>query len=169
MAFAQLYTGDGKGKTTAAFGLALRAIGRGQRVFIGQFLKHHATGEALALISLPGVEHQLFGLSRKVGDAMNAKDKEAAAKGLELAQNAVSSGAFNVVVLDELNVALAKNIINLEDVLSLIAQRHTDTELVITGRWAHDEVIAAADLVTCMECVKHYAQKGVLAREGIEY
>ncbi len=102
-------------------------------------------------------------------DAMEAGDAEAAALGLELARQAASSGAYDLVVLDELNVALAKNLVSIESVLGLIAGRHAATELVLSGRGARQEVLDAADLVTEMTCHKHYARQGVAAREGIEY
>ncbi len=169
MNFFQIYTGSGKGKTTAAFGLALRAAGRGQRVFIGQFFKHEYSGEALSLKLLPTVTHELFGSPRSVYDPVIDRDKAAARTGMERARTAVASSSFNLVILDELNVAVARGLVPVEDVLELAALRSMTCELVITGRDAHPRLIEAADLVTEMKPLKHYIDKGIAAREGIEY
>lgn len=169
MGYLHVYTGEGKGKTSAAFGMALRALGRGKRVFIGQFLKHEASGEVLALRDFPGVELRLFGSPRHVGDPMGEKDGRAALEGLSAAREAVASGAYQLVILDELNIALGRGLLAMADVEELIASGGEETELVFTGRYAPRELREAADLVTEMVCERHYSRKGVAAREGIEY
>lgn len=169
MGFFHIYTGCGKGKTTAAFGLALRAAGRGKRVFIGQFLKHDYSGETLLLSRLGSVSHELFGIPRSVYDPTTDADRVAAGRGLARAQEVLRSDSFDLVILDELNVAVSRGLVPVEQVLDLVSSRSPDCELVITGRDAHPSLVAAADLVTEMRPVKHYIDKGIAAREGIEY
>ena len=169
MGYLHVYTGNGKGKTTAAFGLALRALGRGRRVFVGQFVKHEPTGEAIGLLRIEGADHAMFGSPRCVGEDMKESDRNAAAAGLAAARKIVASGAYDLVVLDELNVAVATNLLKIEDVLELAASRGPDCELVITGRYADQRLIESADLVTEMVDRKHYVRSGVYAREGIEF
>lgn len=165
----QIYTGDGKGKTTAALGLALRARGRGLDVRFIQFLKHGGCGEHLAMDQL--------GVKIDCGAEIAAPpwNKEALplwqehTRGqLQKAKEAVKSGA-DLVILDELLGAMGKNFISLQEVLELIKDKDERTELILTGRNAPEELIQAADLVTSMECIKHYMDTGLAAREGIEY
>jgi cob(I)alamin adenosyltransferase len=168
--YVQVYTGDGKGKTTAALGLALRALGHDLRVVLVQFMKADPTwGEIVAARRL-GLEVIQAGLDHWVrkGKA-TADDLAAAALGLARARDLVLSGRFDVVVLDELVTALYFELIPLADVLALVADKPAHTELVITGRRAPAELIAAADLATEMRPLKHYFDAGVEAREGIEY
>ncbi len=168
-----VYTGDGKGKTTAAFGLALRAAGRGLRVYIGQFLKGRDTGEARALRRLEGtITLAQYGVERfaRGNGEEQPDDRSLAQAGLEAARQALLSGAYDVVVVDEVNVAVSHGLVPLADVLSLIDDRPPQVELVLTGRDAPAEVIERADLVSHVREVKHYfADEGLLAREGIEY
>lgn len=166
----QLYTGDGKGKTTAALGLVLRALGQGLRPAFLQFMKADPSwGEIVSLrrLGVPviqcGVQHWVH-----KGGATD-EDRAAAAAGLARARDIVLSGDYDVVVLDELAVALFFELLTIDDVLALIAVRPAGVELVITGRRAPEELIAAADLVTEMRPVKHYFDAGVAARRGIEY
>jgi cob(I)alamin adenosyltransferase len=168
MAYFQVYTGDGKGKTTAAFGLALRAAGRGKRVFIGQFLKHEASGEVLACASLPGVRVEFFGVARRVGDAMRVEDADAARAGLARAKCLLAEGNYDLVILDELNYAAFKDLVDIGMILDLVRSRPDTCELVVTGRNAPPRLLDEADLVTEMREIKHYARSGVAAREGIE-
>lgn len=179
----QVYTGDGKGKTTAALGLALRAVGHGLRVCFVQFLKSGVrSGERTAAPRLaPELEFRGFAAPRW-GDAGKAPpgtpwwelppsedDRRQAQQGLEFAAQALVAGAYDVVVLDEVFQALRYGLISLHDVMGLLTARPAGVELVLTGRGAPQEVIAAADLVTEMRPVKHPFEQGVPARRGIEY
>lgn len=165
----QIYTGNGKGKTTAAMGLALRASGRNLKVFFGQFMKGQDYGERLRLPQLPGVTHVQFG---DPGWCFKGKLKpaqiEQAQAGYEQSLAALTSGTYDLVILDEFNMALWFELIELEQALALVAARPAQVELVTTGRNAHEALIERADLVTEMREVKHYYTQGVSARIGIE-
>jgi cob(I)alamin adenosyltransferase len=168
--YVQIYTGDGKGKTTAALGLALRAWGHDRRVIVIQFMKADpAWGEIVALRRI-GIEVLQVGLDHWVrkGQASDA-DLAAAAAGFAKAREIVVGGSFDVVVLDEIWTALFFDLLALDDVLALMRGKPAAVELVMTGRRAPDEAIAAADLVTEMRPLKHYFDAGVPARPGIEY
>jgi cob(I)alamin adenosyltransferase len=167
----QIFTGNGKGKTTAALGTVLRATGHHLKVFIVFFMKgDYAYGEYSALSKLPNVETASFGF-RKFTDPANIKpeEKEQAKAALETARKAVLSGNYNLVVLDEVNVALSYNLIELDDVIRLIKEKPSHVELILTGRNADSRLIELADLVTEMVKVKHPFDKGIQARKGIEY
>ena len=168
--YVQVYTGDGKGKTTAAFGLAMRAAGRDLRVLILQFMKADpAWGEIVSARRL-GIAVEQVGLDHWVfKDKVSADDLAAAAAGFARARELVASGDYDVVVLDELVTAVFFELVPLDDVLRLLAEKPQHVELVITGRRAPDEIVAAADLVTEMRPIRHYYDSGVAAREGIEY
>ena len=167
--FVQVYTGNGKGKTTAALGLSLRALGAGFRVFFAQFLKSGEYSEIKALkVFEPRVEIAQFGKGCFVRGRPGPEDFELARKGFSLCRAKVLSRDFELVVLDELNLALHFGLIPLEEVLSLIEERPQGVELVITGRYAPEPLLEAADLVTEMREVKHYYRQGVKARVGIE-
>ena len=167
----QVYTGDGKGKTTAAFGLALRALGRGLRVFIIQFLKGGFDfGELHVADKLPGLEVRAFGCGRFItASGPSQEDIEEAQKALKLAREVVMSGEYDIVILDEVNVALHFGLVELEDVLDLIRNKPEHVELVLTGRRAPEELIEVADLVTDMREVKHPYRRGMPPRPGIEF
>ncbi len=167
----QVYTGDGKGKTSAAFGLALRAIGRGLKVYIIQFIKGGFDyGELYMVDKLPNLELKAFGRGRFVMEKPPGKeDIKLAQEAFQLVEEVVKSGKYDIVILDEINVALNLKLINLEEVLELIKNKPKHVELVLTGRCAPDEIIEAADLVTEMKEVKHPFNKGFQARKGIEY
>ena len=168
--FVQLYTGDGKGKTTAALGLIVRALGQGLRPAVLQFMKADPTwGEIVTLRKL-GVLVEQCGLDHWVfkGEA-SQEDLAAAAAGFEKARALVESGDHDLVVLDELLTAVFFELVPIDRVLALMAGKPAAVELVITGRGAPDELIAAADLVTEMRLLKHYFDAGVQARPGIEF
>ena len=166
--YVQVYTGDGKGKTTAALGLALRACGAGWRVLLGQFIKVRATSEVRLLREkLPQVTVEQYGRGMIRG-APSAEDRAAAQQGLARLRAQTAGGAYDLVIADEINVALAKGLIPLEAVLELIRSKPPQVELVLTGREAHPGVLERADLVTEMRCIKHYLAEGVPAREGVE-
>ena len=153
----RLYTGNGKGKTTMALGLAVRVAGLGQRVFIGQFIKDDPHGDIMALRkAIPGIVTAQFGCG--MGCICNRKpddtDIECAKKGLARAKQALSSGTFGLVVLDEITIPMYFRLITLEEVRELIALRTPTTELVFTGRYALEELKALCDLVTVVESEK---------------
>jgi cob(I)alamin adenosyltransferase len=169
--YVQVYTGDGKGKTTAALGLALRAAGRGLRTYIAQFLKAQPTGEIEAAKKLaPLVRVEQFGRPGfiTVTEGPGDEDIERARTGLARALEAMLSGDYEIIVLDEINTAVHFKILPEKDVLDFIDKRPPAVELVLTGRYAPASFIERADLVTEMKAVKHYFDRGVKAREGIE-
>ncbi len=167
--YVQVYTGDGKGKTTAALGVALRAAGAGYRVFIGQFIKAGEFSEIKALRRFDDLIsiHQ-FGKGRFIKGTPSEEDIKSAGRGLAKLKEAASSGDYQLVIVDEGNVALSCQLFPLSGLLELIDARHPETELIITGRGAQPEVIDKADLVTEMRPIKHYYDAGVSARVGIE-
>lgn len=170
-AYVQVYTGNGKGKTTAALGLALRAAGRGFKSYIAQFLKGQPTGEIEAAKKLdPLIRIEQFGREGfiTVKDGPGDEDVSRAKAGLARARKAMLSGEYRIVVLDEVNTAVHFKILPEEDVLDFIDRRPADVELVLTGRYAPASFLDRADLVTEMREIKHYFDKGVKAREGIE-
>lgn len=164
-----VYTGEGKGKTTAAMGLALRSVGHGRRVFIGQFMKPGTSGELAALAHHDGVDVEHYGRERFIFAAPEESDCRGAREGVSSALEAIASGRYDLVVLDEIDIALACGLVTLDDCRQLMAVRPENVELVFTGRSAPPEIIDSADLVTEMREVKHYFRRGVRAREGIEY
>jgi cob(I)alamin adenosyltransferase len=166
-----VYTGDGKGKTTAALGLSLRALGHGLKVFVVQFMKGNIEyGELeMARRLAPQLEIRQMGRETFVSrDDPDPVDVEWAQKALALSREVLFRGEHDVVVLDEINVATDFGLIDEESVLELIEKRPERVELVLTGRYAPKRVIEAADLVTEMKMVKHYFERGVQARVGIE-
>jgi len=167
----QVYTGNGKGKTSAAFGLALRAIGRGLKVYIIQFIKGGFDyGELYVIDKLPNLKLKAFGRGKFITEKPAGKeDVKLAEEALVLAEKVVKSGEYDIVILDEINVALSLRLISLEKVLKLIKDKPKHVELVLTGRNAADEIVEAADLVTEMKEIKHPFSKGYEARKGIEY
>jgi len=167
----QVYTGNGKGKTTAAFGLALRAIGRGLKVYIIQFIKGGFDyGELYIVDKLPNLTLKAFGTGKFVTEKPPGKaDVELAEEAFALAEEVVKSGEYDIVILDEINVALNLKLVKIEKVLELIRNKPKHVELVLTGRYAPNKIIEAADLVTEMKEVKHPFNKGYQARKGIEY
>ena len=168
--YVQLYTGDGKGKTTAALGLVLRALGQGLRPAVLQFMKSDPTWGEIVTLTRLGVPVQQCGLDHWVfkGEA-SEEDLAAAAAGFDRAKALVEGGDYDLVVLDELVTAVFFELVPVRRVLDLIAGKPAAVELVITGRRALDELIEAADLVTEMRPLKHYYDAGVQARPGIEF
>jgi cob(I)alamin adenosyltransferase len=165
-----VYTGDGKGKTSAALGLALRAVGRGLRVHVVQFLKGHRDyGEHIVAKRIPGLEITACGRGEYIEGSPTPRDMALAAEALERAREIIGSGDYNIVVLDEVNVALELGLIEKDAILEIIDSKPGNLELVLTGRGAPPEIVEAADLVTEMREVKHPFGKGVKARKGIEY
>jgi cob(I)alamin adenosyltransferase len=168
-AYVQIYTGDGKGKSTAAFGAAARMAGRGGRVFIGRFMKGLTSGEFLASESIPGIVYEDFGSDEFIVGTPSAGDISGAERGLRRISEALESGEYDMVVMDEVNDALLFDLVSLDAVLDVVGKRPERTELILTGRGASKKLMEAADLVTEMRAVKHYFDQGVMARPGIEY
>ncbi len=167
----QVFTGEGKGKTSAALGIVLRALGHGLRVYIVYFMKgDYPYGERGILSKLPNVKFDSFG-GRGFLDPANITpdDKEQAGKALAAAREAMLSGNYDLVVLDEVNVATAFELIELDEVLELINDKPQNVELILTGRRADTEIIKLADVVTEMLKIKHPYDKGIKARKGIDY
>jgi cob(I)alamin adenosyltransferase len=167
--YVQVYTGDGKGKTTAALGLTMRALGRGLRVLVVQFMKADPEWGEIVTAKRLGIEVVQAGGDHWVRKGqVTPEDLQVAARGFASARDLVLSGAYDVIVLDELVTALSFELVPLADVLALMAAKPAYSELVMTGRGAPEDLVAAADLVTEMRSVKHYFDAGVAAREGIE-
>ena len=169
--YVQVYTGNGKGKTTAALGLALRAAGHGLRTYIGQFMKGQHYGELEAVkLAKPYITIEQYGQPGWVHVHKPPKEEDIrlAQEGLRRAREAMLSGEYDIIVLDEIATAHYFDLISLQDMLELIRSKPDNVELVFTGRYAPQELIEIADLVTEMREVKHYYQKGVSARDGIE-
>ena len=166
--YIQVYTGNGKGKTTASLGLALRAAGAGMKVFIGQFIKAEICSEHRALERFADlISIRRFG-SGLIRNKPTEADVAAALAGLLAAGEALQSKLYDMVILDEINVAVHLGLIGVDDVLRLMREKPPEVELVLTGRYADERVVAEADLVTEMHEVKHYFEKGVKARRGVE-
>jgi len=168
--YIQVYTGNGKGKTTAALGLALRAAGAGLKVSIVQFIKKRRCSEHTSLARFQdSITLQQFGKGCILKRKAKPSDRKAAHSGLAEVRRTMTSGNYDLVILDEANVAAHLDLITPKDLLTLMADKPKGMELVITGRYADEGVMAAADLVTEMREIKHYRKKGVKARTGIEY
>ena len=163
-----VHTGDGKGKTTAALGLAIRAFSAGLKVLILQFIKSKKiSGELNALAQL-GIEIRRLGLGFVTKENFEEQKKSARAA-IELARTEILSGAWDLIILDEINYAVKFGLVDTAELLSLIEIRPPELHLVFTGRNALPELIDVADLVTEMKLVKHPFQKGIAAQSGIEF
>ena len=164
--YVQVYTGNGKGKTTCALGLCLRAVCAGYSVFFGQFLKGRDYSELKAVDFLPNFTIRQYGSEKFVFNSPSDEDILLAKNAIDDIKKEISN--YDVVVLDEINIALHKNLISLQDVLDIINLKPENTELVLPGRYAHEKIIQCADLVSNIDEIKHYYTKGVNARIGIE-
>jgi len=167
----QVYTGLGKGKTTAALGLALRAAGHGLKVYIVQFMKGWPDyGELVSVEKLPNITLHQFGRPEFVDkDNPDPEDIRQAHQALDHARQIITAGKHDIVILDEINVALDFGLISLAEVLGLLDAKPGKIELVLTGRHAHPDVVKRADLVTEMLDIKHPYAEGIRGRRGIEY
>jgi cob(I)alamin adenosyltransferase len=169
--YVQVYTGNGKGKTTAALGLAFRAMGSGLKTYIGQFMKGQKYSELDAVKKVPDfITIEQYGdvnftYTKDPPDPENVKSARA---GLGKARQAMLSGRYNIIILDEINTAHFFHLITLAEMLNLIKEKPDGVELVFTGRYAPKELIEAADLVTEMVEIKHYYKTGMISRKGIE-
>lgn len=167
--YIQIYTGNGKGKTTAALGLALRAAGAGRKVFIAQFVKGQIYSEVKAIRQLlPMVEIRQYGLNSFIHNEPAQADIDAARKGLKEVSGIIMSGEYDIIVLDEANIAIYYKLFSAMELLEVLKHKPAETEIIITGRYAALELMETADLVTEMQEIKHYYTRGVEARAGIE-
>ncbi len=168
--YIHVYTGNAKGKTTAALGLALRAAGAGLKVFIAQFIKKRRCSEHKALDRFKDlITVKQYGTGFLKGGKPTKTEIDAAQKGFKEVRSIISSKTYDMVVLDEINVAVHHKLLNVEDIVDLLNSRPLNTEVVLTGRYADEKIIEMADLVTEMKEIKHYYKKGVKARRGIEH
>ncbi len=168
--YIHVYTGNAKGKTTAALGLALRAAGAGLKVFIAQFIKKRRCSEHKALDRFKDlITVKQYGTGFLKGGKPTKTEIDAAQKGFKEVKSIIASKTYDMVVLDEINVAIHHKLLNVEDIVDLLNSRPPNTEVVLTGRYADEKIIEMADLVTEMKEIKHYYKKGVKARRGIEH
>ena len=163
-----VHTGDGKGKTTAALGLAIRAFGAGLKVLILQFIKGARRSGELEALKILGVEVRQLGLGFITKENFS-EQKNLAHSAIEIARQEILSGAWDLIVLDEINYAVKFGLLDVQKILELIKIRPPQMHLVFTGRAAPPELIDAADLVTEMKLIKHPFQKGIVAQAGIEF
>jgi len=168
--YIQIYTGNGKGKTTAAIGLAVRAVGAGKKVFFAQFVKGQIYSEIKAINEfLPSIKVKQYGMDCFIYNDPTQADIDAAREGFNEVAQIIASAEYDVVVLDEANIALYYRLFTIDELISLLINKPEETEIIITGRYAPDELIELADLVTEMREIKHYYAQGVEARIGIEH
>ena len=165
----QIYTGNGKGKTTAALGLALRAKGAGLSACVYQFIKGKNYSELKALKRLSGISVIQCGRGCFIKTSPSKKDIELARRGLERAERIISSKKYDLVILDEVNVALSLGLIDKTDLIQIIKEKPAQVELILTGRYCPKSLFKYAGLVTEMREVKHPYSRGIKARRGIEY
>ena len=163
-----IYTGNGKGKTTAALGLALRASGAGLTVYFAQFIKGKCYSELVALRRFPNIKVEQFGRGCFIKRKPLSKDMELANKGLKKVERAITGKKFDLIILDEVNVCIKLGLLEAGKVVDLIRLAPKEMEIVLTGRSASKEIIKEADLVSEIKEVKHYYNKGKKARIGIE-
>lgn len=166
--YVHIYTGNGKGKTTAAFGLAVRALCFGKSVYIGQFIKGMKYNEVKLADKYDKLTIEQYGEDCFIEKDPTEKDLLLALEGLEKISEILREGKFELVIFDEITIALYYKLLKVEDIIEVIKNRSENVEVVITGRYAPKELIEFADLVTEMNEVKHYYQKGVLSRDGID-
>ena len=165
-----VYTGPGKGKTTAALGLGLRSVGAGFKVHMIQFMKGRRYSEIDSIENIPNFTISQHGRDEFVSKENPAQvDIDLAKEGFKYAEEIVKNGEYDMVILDEINVAVDYNLISVNDVLKLIEEKPEKVELVLTGRYAHPEIVKIADLVTEMLEIKHPYQQGAIARKGIDF
>lgn len=166
----QVYTGDGKGKTTAALGLAFRATGCGLKVMMIQFLKpSEEYGEQIAAKKLEGFDIVSMGLDHMVSDVTREEDIRLAHDALDYFSKTLSSGKYDIVIADEINVAMSWDLILPREVIKVLENRAPNTEVILTGRRVPEDIIDYADLVTEMRMIKHPYDTGIGARRGIEF
>ncbi|WAI01373.1 cob(I)yrinic acid a,c-diamide adenosyltransferase [Methanogenium organophilum] len=167
--YIQVYTGDGKGKTTAALGVSIRSLVAGHRVYFAQFIKGVQTGELSLADSFPQFTIVQYGEGRFIDGKPEESDIVAARNGLEICAEVLRSGEYDLVVLDEVNVALHYGLFDESEVIAALTGRAPNVDVICTGRYASPELVEEADLVTEMKKIKHYYAAGVRARKGIEF
>jgi len=165
----QVYTGKGKGKTTAALGLCLRAAGAGLNVYLCQFIKGRFYNELRALKKFKNIKVEQFGSGCFIKKAPTSSDIALAQKGLDKVKKIIAQNKYDLIILDEINVALDLRLLDLAEVIKVIKPAPKEKELVLTGRNAPGGIIKIADLVSEVKEVKHYYKRGVRARKGIEF
>lgn len=163
-----VYTGTGKGKTTSAIGLAVRAAGAGMKVFLGQFVKGVKGSELKSLKKLGNIEVKQYGCYCFINGAPTEEEIKSAREGLEEVKVILHSGDYNLVILDEINISTYFNLFSVDKLIEVLNNRAAGVEVVLTGRRANEDIIEYADLVTEMKEIKHYYRNGVIARVGIE-
>ena len=166
--YIHVYTGNGKGKTTAALGLAVRAVSAGKKVFFGQFIKGMDYSELKSQDFIPNFKIQQFGKDCFIEKNPSDEDIKLARDGLQVCKEILKSGEYDLVVLDELNIAIYYRLFTVEEAMKVIKARAPHVEVVVTGRYAEEKLIEIADLVTNMKEVKHYYMEGILSRPGID-
>ncbi len=167
--YIHIYTGNGKGKTTAALGLALRAAGHGYKTYIGQFMKGSHYGELISLKDIKEIDIEQFGTEKCITKAeVDKRHKDAAQKGLSRIKEVLKRKEYQVVVLDEICVTIWFGLIAEHEVIEVLRTKPYDIELVLTGRNASDALLEHADLITEMKEIQHYYSNGIKARQGIE-
>lgn len=168
--YVQIYTGNGKGKTTAALGIITRAVGNNFKIFFCQFLKGTDYGEIKTIANFPTVKHERYGRGTFIRkkEFVTDEDIKLMKEGYESLKNALLSKNYDIVIADEIFGALKYDLISLDEIKLLIKNKPEQTELILTGRNAPEEIIELADLVTEMKEIKHYFKQGVFARKGIE-
>lgn len=167
--YIHIYTGNGKGKTTAALGLSVRAACAGKKVFMGQFIKGMEYSELKLPEYFSNIVIEQFGRGCFIRNKPTQEDSKAAKKGYERGLAVLESGEYDVVIFDEIFIGLFFELFTEDDIIKLIDKKPVQTELILTGRKATQNLIDRADLVTEMKEIKHYYQKGVIARKGIEF
>ncbi len=168
-AYLRVYTGDGQGKTTAAFGVLVRALCAGKIGYVGQFVKNEIYNEVHLARFCKHVTIEQLGNGCFLDREPNELDKEVAEAALDRVAEVMKSGYYDIVVLDELTIAIHYNLLSVARVLDVIAARCPTTEVIVTGRYAPQQLIDVADLVTDMQQVKHYFEQGVLSRDGFDH
>ena len=167
--YVHVYTGNGKGKTTAAVGQAVRAACSGMNVYIGQFIKGMEYNEVKLENYMPNIKFELYGDNCFITQDPTEEDLKRAQKGLEKIEGILNSDEYDMVILDEITIAFFYKLLEVEDVVNIIKNRNPKIEVIVTGRYAPKELIDLADLVTEMKEIKHYYEtQGLEAREGIE-
>jgi len=165
----QVYTGEGKGKTTASLGLAIRAVGAGLKVYIAQFCKKRQYSELKVLRKIKGIKVEQFGRRYFIKGRPSEEDKRLAKKGLEKVKKIIQEKKYDVVIMDEINICFYFKLLKVKELIEIIKSLPKNIEIILTGRYAPKEIIKIADLVSEIKEIKHYFKKGIIARKGIEF